>query len=106
MMKRSNMTAICGCAGIGRLASLRCLCPDGRTGSTPVSRTNPEALELQGFRGFLLQPQGFQTNKECKILLISVVLQQFSSLYVLGALRNKPSAKSSIYAIVFSILSS
>ena len=34
------MTAVCGCAGIGRLASLRCLCPDGRTGSTPVSRTN------------------------------------------------------------------
>ena len=33
------MTASCGCAGIGRLASLRCLCPDGRTGSTPVSRT-------------------------------------------------------------------
>ena len=30
---------ICGCAGIGRLASLRCLCPYGRTGSTPVSRT-------------------------------------------------------------------
>ena len=30
----------CGCAGIGRLASLRCLCPYGRTGSTPVSRTS------------------------------------------------------------------
>ena len=39
-------TALCGCAGIGRLASLRCLCPDGRTGSTPVSRTTPEQSPL------------------------------------------------------------
>ena len=31
---------ICGCAGIGRLASLRCLCVNARTGSSPVIRTS------------------------------------------------------------------
>ena len=55
-----KMAAICGCAGIGRLASLRCLCPDGRTGSTPVSRTNPRVLEFQGLWGFLLELQRFK----------------------------------------------
>ncbi len=43
MLSPYNMILVlyrCGCAGIGRLASLRCLCPYGRTGSTPVSRTS------------------------------------------------------------------
>ena len=30
---------ICGCAGTGRQASLRCWCPNRRVGSNPVSRT-------------------------------------------------------------------
>ncbi len=58
------MTALCGCAGIGRLASLRCLCPDGRTGSTPVSRTKrplpptvPKNLDVIG--------DGGQEIREC-----------------------------------------
>ena len=41
---------MCGCAGIGRLASLRCLCPDGRTGSTPVSRTTDNPPRNPGIR--------------------------------------------------------
>ena len=47
MLSPYNMILVlyrCGCAGIGRLASLRCLCPYGRTGSTPVSRTNRREL--------------------------------------------------------------
>ena len=37
----SNPTApaICGYAGIGRQAGLRCLCPSGRVGSSPTIRT-------------------------------------------------------------------
>ena len=30
---------ICECAGIGRQASLRCLCSTGRVGSSPITRT-------------------------------------------------------------------
>ena len=32
---------ICECAGIGRQASLRCLCSIGRVGSSPITRTIP-----------------------------------------------------------------
>ena len=49
---------VCGCAGIGRLASLRCLCPDGRTGSTPVSRTKKERHDLGRVFLFLLSVAG------------------------------------------------
>ena len=31
---------ICECAGIGRQASLRCLCSIGRVGSSPITRTS------------------------------------------------------------------
>ena len=31
---------ICECAGIGRQASLRCLCSTGRVGSSPITRTS------------------------------------------------------------------
>ena len=33
---------ICECAGIGRQASLRCLCSTGRVGSSPITRTIPQ----------------------------------------------------------------
>ncbi len=33
------MRLICECAGIGRQASLRCLCSTGRVGSSPITRT-------------------------------------------------------------------
>ena len=33
---------ICECAGIGRQASLRCLCSTGRVGSSPITRTTPQ----------------------------------------------------------------
>ena len=32
---------MCECAGIGRQASLRCLCSIGRVGSSPITRTIP-----------------------------------------------------------------
>ena len=32
--------SICECAGIGRQASLRCLCSIGRVGSSPITRTS------------------------------------------------------------------
>ena len=32
---------ICECAGIGRQASLRCLCSIGRVGASPITRTIP-----------------------------------------------------------------
>ena len=35
----SRGSTICGCAGTGRQASLRCWCPNRRVGSNPVSRT-------------------------------------------------------------------
>ena len=33
---------LCECAGIGRQASLRCLCSTGRVGSSPITRTIPQ----------------------------------------------------------------
>lgn len=39
----------CGCAGIGRLASLRCLCANARTGSSPVIRTSKNHTTWCGF---------------------------------------------------------
>ena len=37
--KSSVEKLICECAGIGRQASLRCLCSTGRVGSSPITRT-------------------------------------------------------------------
>ena len=42
----------CGCAGTGRLASLRCLCPYGRAGSTPASRTTSPRTTYRSRRLF------------------------------------------------------
>ena len=38
--KSSVERLICECAGIGRQASLRCLCSIGRVGSSPITRTS------------------------------------------------------------------
>ena len=38
--KSSVEKLICECAGIGRQASLRCLCSIGRVGSSPITRTS------------------------------------------------------------------
>ena len=64
-----NKLELCGCAGTGRLASLRCLCPDGRTGSTPVSRTKKKDICFADVLLFWvpppvgrLHPSGFQCS--------------------------------------------
>ena len=56
-------SATCGCAGIGRLASLRCLCPNGRTGSTPVSRTIKIATP-KGVAIFMVAARNFTCSAE------------------------------------------
>ena len=67
-------SATCGCAGIGRLASLRCLCPNGRTGSTPVSRTIKIATP-KGVAIFMVAARNFtcsaEMNSACAKVLAS-----------------------------------
>ena len=42
IVKHSILRNSCECAGIGRQASLRCLCSTGRVGSSPITRTTPQ----------------------------------------------------------------
>ena len=45
---------ICGDAGIGRQASLRCLCQYWRVGSSPISRTSVKDIRFSGVLYFYI----------------------------------------------------
>ena len=56
---------ICGDAGIGRQASLRCLCQYWRVGSSPISRTSVKDIR---FSGVLFLYLGKSANQQSIII--------------------------------------